>query len=548
MADEKEVVLEFKNPAFIILLVILGVLLVMEMQVAFGNPVSFGDEGYYGSMAKTFGQDLDYPKWTPFRSSVLAERGYSKPPLWPMLQGGIMMFVGSGEAVAKFLTPFIGFLIGVAYFLLIKRLTNEKLALIAAIMISTIPSFVTYTVTFYVEMLEVLYTTMFLFLFILGIKEDKMKYLFVSTFFAVLAYFTKKTGLLLLGLVVVGFVYELIKKKQLVPLLKRYAVLLLVPMLLSSALIFRTYIMYGGFCDVPIFEVPPLNSMVNMNCDVFLFESKYDYVGTTAQVGTEQNIWTLGVADYVNSAYGNIWFIALAAAAGLFVFAARRDVKDVLVIAFLVLYIPVLIRSGRSEDAARFALPWVAAFGLLAASYYDEIYNFAKSRLKGSLPVAVLAILVIITIAVGCWNFYGQLSSMSSIKQFYPSFFEGCEWVKENTPENSLVSTLYVYKAGYCSDRRVATQNGDMALSNNATYAYEVAKAYGINYVWINKFAIDPSNNHYSEMTDVDYVKMLEENNSTFAKVYEDGNSLQSCQDMWLQGSSCDGNIVYRVA
>jgi 4-amino-4-deoxy-L-arabinose transferase-like glycosyltransferase len=544
---EKEMVLELKNPALLILLIVMVALFVLELQVTLSTPISFGDEGFYARMAQTFGQDLDYPKWMPFRYMELAKRGYSKPPLWSMLNGSFIMIFGFSEAIIKFLTPFIGILIGMAAFFLIKRLFNDKIALIAAIMICTIPSFVTYTVTFYVEMLEVLYTTMFLFLFVIGLKEDKMKYLIVATCFGTLAYFTKKTGILFFAFILIGLVYEILKKKQLFPLLKKYAVLIILPLLLCSSLIFRTYIMYGGFCDVPIFEIPPINSLVSLDCDQFSFQSKYEFAGRTEEVGSENTIWNMGVINYMSFAYGNIWFVVLAAFAGGLIFLYRREPKDMLVLAFLLLYIPIMILSGRGEDAARFALPWASVICLLAAAYYEEAYNFIKSHQR-HVAVAIF----ILVIALGYLNFSDKIGAMVQVKSFYPSFFKACDWIKANTPEGSLVSTLYVYRAGYCSQRRVATINADMALSNNVTYAHEVAKMFGMDYVWINKFAIDPSNRHLSEMIDLSYVQLLEDNsaqNTTalFKKIYEDGPSLGSCSSYWNQNSVCDGNVVYKV-
>jgi len=131
---------------------------------------------------------------------------------------------------------------------------------------------------------------------------------------------------------------------------------------------------------------------------------------------------------------------------------------------------------------------------------------------------------------------------MDQVKQFYPSFFVACDWISENIPEDALVSTLWVHRASYCTQRRVAIINADMALSNDVDYILDVASQLGITHIWINKFSIDLQNQHLSEMIDLSYVQLLESNPEHFEKMYETGPPMTECVQQL-----CDGNIIYEI-
>ena len=131
---------------------------------------------------------------------------------------------------------------------------------------------------------------------------------------------------------------------------------------------------------------------------------------------------------------------------------------------------------------------------------------------------------------------------MGQVKDFVPSYFTACSWISKNLPEDALVSTLYVHRASYCTQRRIATINADMALSGDVDYIVDVANRLGITHIWINKFSIDYQNRHLSEMIDLNYVLLLEDNPEIFEKIYEDGPTMDQCMQQL-----CDGNIVYEV-
>jgi hypothetical protein len=138
---------------------------------------------------------------------------------------------------------------------------------------------------------------------------------------------------------------------------------------------------------------------------------------------------------------------------------------------------------------------------------------------------------------------------MYAVKQFSPKFFEACNWIKENIPKNASLYTIWAWRALYNCQRNAVGLGTipDIALSKDVNYTIEVAKENGITHIFIQKFSIDPANQHLSEKYDLEFVQFLESNSNHFKKVYENGPSLAECQQYWQRGYQCDGNILYQI-
>ncbi len=132
---------------------------------------------------------------------------------------------------------------------------------------------------------------------------------------------------------------------------------------------------------------------------------------------------------------------------------------------------------------------------------------------------------------------------MVQVKQFSPLFFEACNWIKENTPKDSSLFTIWSHRAVYSCQRDSSGNLADISLSRDLNYTLSVAKELGVTHIFIQKFSIDSQNQHLQENYDLDFVQFLENNTEHFKNIYENGPSLQQC----LQQGGCDGNIVYEI-
>jgi len=534
MMEDKKITFEIKRPEIIVLLIFLSVVLFLELKVTLNTPIAFGDEGFHTRMAQWIAENKEYPIWGPFEGTNLQQLGFSRPPLWNLLEASFLFIFGFHEFIIKFLTPFIAVLSGAALFILIKKLYNEKVALIASIIFVAIPSFVTYSILFYTDVLYTFYFLLFVLTFILALKSGEKKYWIVSSVFGALAFLSKTTGYAVYAFVVFVFIYQLIKEKKLVALLKKYSVWILISIIILSTFFMRSFFYYKTpVCNLPL-------SLFKANeCSIDNFQAKYQFAGRTEQVGTEVSLMQLGITNFLSFAYGNIWFVVFGFVCGLLIMFLRRNYVDILIIIALTTIIFILAQANsRAEDASRYILGWTPIVALIAGSFFDGIYNFIKKYQK------YMALIVFIIVIIFAYlSLRDKLNSMVQVKQFSPLFFEACNWIKENTPKDSSLFTIWSHRAVYSCQRDSSGNLADISLSRDLNYSLSVAKQLGITHIFIQKFSIDSQNQHLQESYDLDFVQFLENNPEHFKNIYENGPSLQQC----LQQGGCDGNVVYEI-
>jgi 4-amino-4-deoxy-L-arabinose transferase-like glycosyltransferase len=242
----------------------------MELQVTLGTPIVFGDEGFHARMAQYIAEEREYPVWNPITETELVKGHFARPPLWNILIASFLYIFGFNEFFIRFLPPFITFLTGLAIFLLGKELYDERIGFIAAIIAIAIPSFVTYSVLIYSDVLVTFYTTMFFLLFILYIKKGKMHYLILTGIFGAFAFLSKTSGYAAFIFVILVFIYEIIEKRKIFEPLKKYFILFLILILIPSTFFLRNFYYYR----TPSCESIPFIDKVfdNSGCKVDKFQ------------------------------------------------------------------------------------------------------------------------------------------------------------------------------------------------------------------------------------------------------------------------------------
>ena len=541
---EREVTIEIKHPEIIILVVLLVAFIFLELQVTFGTPINFGDESFHTRIAQYIAENVEFPVFTPLGATKLNYGAWIRPPLLHLLSASSFFLFGANfDAPIRFLLPFTAFLTCVSVFLLTKRLFDGKTAFIAAVLTITIPSIVTYSVTIYTDLMCTFYATLFFLLFLLAIKENRKKYLILSAIFGGIAMLTDISGLVVPVFLFCAFLYETYRNKNLVQNIKKYILVFVIILLISGGFFLRN-IYY--FSNLTCYNVPFLNKVLSTSkCSVNNFKPEYQFAGRTEAVSTEQSVYSMGIVSYINFAYGNLLLVPFAFLAGLVLLLFKKTDTTYLIFVYLLLFLLLFfMTTERAEDAPRTTLEWAPIFALISGVFFGEVYNSIKKYLKYfALVVFVLVIII------GYQNFKEKLDTMQAVKQFSPSFFEACNWVKENTPKNISLYTVWAWRALYNCQRNAVGLGTipDIALSRDVNYTVEVAKENGITHIFIQKFSIDPANQHLSEKYDLEFVQFLESNSNHFKKVYENGPSLAECQQYWQRGYQCDGDILYQI-
>lgn len=528
--------IEIKNPAVIILLVILSLVFFLEVRVTLNTPIAFGDEGFHTRMAQWIEKEKEYPVWIPFEGTEIYKENFARPPLWNFLEAGFFLIMGFHEIIVKVLTPFIAtFMTGLVVFILGKKIFNEEIAFIASIIMVTVPSFVTYSVLFYTDIFFTFVFTSFVLCIMLALKENEKKYWILSIIFASFSILTKTPGFVVLIIFGLVFLYELYKTKK-IKIIKKY-----IPVIIMMALICGPWVLRNiNYYKTPVCAALFKRDTCKQTFD-YEVQTNRDWAGRTTPTGSEQSVIKMGIVNYMNFAYGSMFFIPLFFLCGLYLILKERNIKNILLIIVLISFIPVLaISTTRAEDTARYMLGILVGISFAAAIYLEKIYKFIKKYYKN-----LSFIVFILVIAFGFWGMNQKLKVMNSVKQFSPSFFEACDWIEQNTPEDALLFTVWGHRATYNCQRSISIYGSlpdskDIILSYNLDLVYPRLIEEGITHVFVQKFSIDQT--PYGEKYPVEFVLLLENNPDHFKKVYENGPVSSQC----FQGG-CDGNIVYEV-
>ena len=236
--------------------------------------------------------------------------------------------------------------------------------------------------------------------------------------------------------------------------------------------------------------------------------------------------------------------------AGMIIIAKRRDPIDIVIIFTVVIFGFVFMQyggvtEGRSEDTARYFLSATPLIALAAGTYWGSIRKEGH-KMNGWIILAVMAFVL----AVAFYSFEVRLAQLDNVKNFVPSFFEACDWIKQNLPEDARMFSLNTYPTRYNCERASVWETAyksDILLSNNITLVKEGLDNNGLDYVFVQKFAL--SNAAYSQAYPVAFIDLMRANNDTFELVYENGpaygtQNFVTC----IQTGGCDpGNSLYRI-
>ena len=533
----KEIVIELKHIEILLTIAFSLLILAFNLQVTLNSPIAFGDEGFHSRIAQWIAKNKEYPvHLVGIEGTETRAKGYARPPLWNLLEASLFLVFGFNELIIKIFTPFLAFLTGISTYLLVRKLFNSRVGINSSIIAVTIPSFVTYSVLFYTDILFVFYSNLFFLIFLLYKKENSKKYLILSAIFASLAALTKAPGYAYYLFFLLAFLYDALKERGLIKALRIYLPLLLILFLIPSGLYLRNSYYYS---NPTCYSLPLLQPFPMEKCSINMLEEKYHFSGRTEQTGTEQSVYRLGIVSYLDFAYGSLIFVVLSFVFGFVIlYKKKNELFPYLSLFFLIFLAIFYISTNRAEDTARYTLAWVPSIALVSALFFDEIYKFLNSCHK-YLGLLIFILVILLSFS----NQKSKLDTMALVKQFSPSFFEACDWVKKNLPENATLMTIWAHRAIYNCQRNSLGNIADIALSKDLNHTLEVAKKLGITHLFIQKFSIDLRNRHLAEKYDREFVEFLEAHPEHFEKIYENGPGLDDC----FNKGYCDGNIIYRI-
>ncbi len=490
----------------VLLLLVLAIGL-LYWGVSLATPVVFGDEGFYAAMARSMLSTGIIPKLQTVHGTDIFHYVFARPPLFFMLDMAALAL--GGELLLKALLPLPIALASIMLFLLLRRLGKPVAGLVAAGALLLLPGIVTYGVMNYVETLSLLFFISSLYFADVAFRDGGMKDAVLSGTFAGLALLTEASAFWLPPLLI-G--YALLTR----PIrFRRLLMILVIAAVIVSPWLVRNVVLFGGHCNY----IPAVPDLPGAACSPFTDVKIDDTVSvtSTSASGQDQNLSAIGLLSYSSFAFG--WSAAALFMFGIAALAASgraRTLFGLWLVAFFAMTV-LQANAGRAEDTVRntlFGFPaMAAAIGLFASGAYDWM---AKDRRW--LSVVLVAVVLLALFPFG----YGKITTMQTVKHGLDGLVEGCDWVKANTPADSVIYAIYGHQAAWRCDRSVLATVPDadiIRLGSDANVTYSHLRLHGFDYVMIEQFTVSYSPT--GEQNSVSFVNVLEGNPDLFKKVYD---------------------------
>ena len=167
---------------------------------------------------------------------------------------------------------------------------------------------------------------------------------------------------------------------------------------------------------------------------------------------------------------------------------------------------------------------------IISGSFVADAYDFVRKK-KFWMAIGFLVIFAGFVFLYG----FDKLNTMGSVKQFSTGFLEGCKWIKFNTPEDSLIFTIYGHPTAYNCERAIQSDVPDKAniVLGNIEESYQRLQQHGFDYIYVQQFAVTAE--PFLQTFLLSFISSLD-SSSHFKKVYDNTN---------LYGNN--GVVLYQV-
>jgi len=445
--------------------------------VVLQSPIVFGDEGFYASVGRYMAQTGQYPIHPPYYGTDIYHPAFSRQPVFFFLNAGAWLI--AGELGLKALIPLFSVLAALMLYVFFRSLGRPDQGIAAEFVLLMLPGMATYGVLDYVETANVLFTIFALYFGYHALSDGKTEHAVFSGIFAGLALTTELTALFVLPILALWFLVSRSFGKW-----KTLLIIFAVAALVMAPYLARNLILYNGFCYtfLPGDCAPVIDVAIP-------HDPSLGFANMVQQTATNVGAVSFGVLNYFSFAWG--WAASILLLFGIMFALLKREKLDVFVLVwlafFLLLTIQQMLYGGRTEDIPRYTLFGYPALAAVAGMFVAEAFGwFSKKHI-----IIGLIVVAVLVLAVGMFG-QEKLSTMVSVKAFSPGFFDGCKWIRANTPADSLLFTIYGHHTAYQCDRRnenTVPDKPEIQLTNNDT-SYEHLKLHGFDYVFVQAFTI----------------------------------------------------------
>lgn len=495
-----------------LLVVILLTSLFINLRISVPEEIVFGDEGYYAARGKYIANNLKIPIYDEIYGERAAYKTYlRKIPFTFFLLSSVYLI--GGELLMKALIPIITVISATLIFFFVKKLHSIKAGIFAATFYLVMPAMITQSVMVITESVAVMFTVASIYFLWKYLEAGDKKSLFTSGImlgFGILAEASIMIFILINVLVIV-----LYKRKS--SWKGIFVTLILTLIIISPWMLIHNYYQTGSpgmkintlINRIPWIDVDFKSSKVFVKEIPHLAEKGLKGPQEIGK-GTTAPLMDYGFLKYIEFAYTLPIFIF--SMFGFSYYFIHRKKKHLMIVVWALIFfssVYFMMRGSRVEDLSRNSLAIIAPLSMTGGLFVGKIYDYFKSFKSVGKIFAILFLVILLG-----WSFShasSKAEQLRPVKKFSPAFFEGCGWIKENTPKDSLIYTLWVHRAEYHCERTAIANNARgmqyAILSQNET-TYEIFKKHGIDYLYIQKFSIKPGKERVSYP--LDFIRYIE--------------------------------------
>ena len=471
------------------------------------SPVVFGDEGYYASLGRYMANTGEYPISEPYYNTDIYHYKFYKLPMFFLFNTGAWLI--ASELGIKLMMPIFSVLSALMMYVFLRSVGKPIQGLAAGVVLLMLPGMVTYGVMNYVETSNLLFVITALFLGYQALTFGKRDCAVISGVFTGLGALTDTTAFFIPAILFTWFLLSRSFGKW-----KELLIIFLVAGVILTPFLARNFLSYGGFCYNFLPGDCSPSSDITIPHDGAL-DAKF--AGGVEQVGTNIGGTSFGVLNYFRFAYG--WAAAILMLFGLSFVFLKFDKFNSLILVWFAFFIALtaqqLLMGGRTEDIPRYTLFGYPALAAISGTFIAEAFGWLEKK------HVILGMVVLLLIGYSVWVFGNEkLTTMTSVKAFSAGFFDGCKWIRENTPQDTLIFSIYSHQTTYQCDRRnlnVLPDKAEIQLTNN-NVSYQHLKLHGFDYIFVQQFAVSENANRESITTA--FLNYLE-TSPEFKKVYD---------------------------
>ncbi len=461
-----------------------------NLSVTTQEELVFGDEGYYASTSQGFAENLDVRYRTVFGETDLVGKEYhTREPMTFLMLGSFYMLFG--EMGMKILIPMVSVVSALFLFLLVKKMHSVEAGVLSALLYLAVPAIVTHTVFVYVEHIALMFLIgSFYFLYSYIKDEDFLHLIFTGVLFG----FSILTAQNVIIVPIIFAVVLLLYKVSWEGWFKEFGTLVLITLIMMAPWMAHNYRVGNGLGFDTHRVLEPLG--------LDLREPSQDY--TEQLPGIETGGFPEDPRDVGGiHAQGYISFIEFAYTIPIFVLAmlgfsfylVKKNKKYAIPLLWALVMFAVIysLLWHRSFDMVSRNLLYITAPLAMAAWFASEkIYRYLNSFESTGKMLGIFFVLVLVG-----WSLFTVAAKAESLrpqKQFSEPFFEACDWVSENTQEDSVMHYVYRWRTLYhCQRHSIRNDFHGMedAIVSADQNTYETYKAIGVDYVMLHSRLVD---------------------------------------------------------